>query len=570
MKNYSIDGLFSIFSNITKEVIIKLLFFILLTSLLETLGIALIVPVFKFIFSENLSEVKNIVQGIDIDIIRIIIIVIFVVFFVFKNILSYLILNKQLIYIFSLQENLSNKLFENYIYRDFSIHIKSDSAILTRNILNETNTLSNTLIQMLYFISEFLTLFFILTLLLIYQPLYTLIIIVFLSICIVVFYNFFSNKTQLLGEERQKYDAIKIKNIQIGLNALKEIKIFSSEEFFVNKFFESNRKSLINAKLQSLFQQIPKLYLEVVIIVTFSILSILFIIQRKSITEVVLILSFFGAAVFRLLPSLNRLMVAFQSIQLGYPSFRLLSGELVNFSKSDVLKDFKYLTPELFNFGIEIKNLNFSYDGNEKMILKNLNFNIKKGSFIAIVGESGQGKSTFVNILAGLIKPQNILMKIDGIITEPYNNKEWKKLIGYVPQKINIIDGTIADNIAFGVKSELIDYDRINEVIDMSGLRQFVNDLKLGSAHSIGDYGGLASGGQLQRLSIARALYHQPEILILDEATSSLDANIESEILDNLRSMKHKISIIMITHKKENLAFCDSVFLLNNFKLTQL
>lgn len=574
MKNRKIKYFKIIIGNLSKIIFFKLLLYIFSLSILETLGVAIIVPFYKYIFSSSLTDLHYFENySLNLNSFRIIIILVFVFFFILKNIFSYFILNKQLHYIFSLQQNLSNKLYINYIKRDFSIHVKSDSAILMRNILNETNTLSNTLIQILYFISEFLTLFFVLVLLLIYQPTYTFIIILILSTSVVIFYKYFSKKTKLIGEERQKQDGKKIKNIQLGLNNLKEIKIFSSENFFIEKFCNSNLRSLSNAKIQNLYQQMPKLYLEVIIIFTFSLLSILFIIQNKSISEVVLILSFYGAAIFRILPSLNRLMVAVQSIQLGYPSFELLSYELENCKETNFYEKEKNDNHDKnleFLNEIEIENLDFSYNHDENYILKNLQFKIKKGSFTAIIGESGKGKSTFINILVGLFKSQKINTKIDGVEFDMYNNIQWKRKIGYVPQKINIIDGTIAENIAFGIRKELIDYDNIQRVINLSGLSNYIDELKNGIYHEIGDYGGLASGGQLQRLAIARALYYKPELLILDEATSSLDYVIESEILTNLRSLNNSLTIIMITHKKENLNFCDSVYLLENLKLIKL
>lgn len=466
-------------------------------------------------------------------------------------------------FIFKLQEDVSNNLFQLYVNRDYESHISTKLSDLTRNIINESNSLTNTLIQFLILISELLTAVLIVVFLIYIEPLYTLFIISFFVISIISFNIFFRKKNNSIGEIRQKFDALRLKNIQLSMNALKEIKVYLASSHFINKFKNVNFLSMDNGRIQNFLQQIPRLYLEFIIVSGISILSVLFIIQNKSNVEVLMILGYFGAAVFRLFPSLNRVMTAIQSIQIGTPSIKLISNELLKINNTAINENSKII----FKNKLDINDLIFKYKSSPENILEINTLTIKKNSFIGIVGESGAGKSTLINVLLGIFESKKLEFKIDGKIVNIFQNINWIKSIGYVPQSIQIIDGSIKENIAFGVEKELIDLKLLNEVVEMAGLKDFLSSFENGFNHNMGDYGGLASGGQLQRIAIARALYFKPEILILDEATSALDESTEQLILNNIKKFKGKLTTLMITHKTSNLEFCDEIYLLKEKKL---
>jgi ATP-binding cassette, subfamily B, bacterial PglK len=552
--------LLTIFNKKQKKSFLKILFLILLLSFFETLGVGIIVPVFSFIFSEEINFAFLEELNIELNNLKIIVILLFIFFFLVKNTLIAFVYNIQMKFIFKLQEDVSNNLFQLYVNRDYESHISTKLSDLTRNIINESNSLTNTLIQFLILISELLTAVLIVVFLIYIEPLYTLFIISFFVISIISFNIFFRKKNNSIGEIRQKYDALRLKNIQLSMNVLKEIKVYLASSHFINKFKNVNFLSMDNGRIQNFLQQIPRLYLEFIIVTGISILSLLFIIQNKPNVEVLMILGYFGAAVFRLFPSLNRVMTAIQSIQIGTPSIKLISNELLKINNTAINEKSKII----FKNKLDINDLIFNYKSSPENILEINALTIKKNSFIGIVGESGAGKSTLINVLLGIFESKRLEFKIDGKIVNIFKNNNWKKSIGYVPQSIQIIDGSIKENIAFGVEKELIDLQLLNEVIEMAGLKDFLSSFENGLNHNMGDYGGLASGGQLQRIAIARALYFKPEILILDEATSALDESTEQLILNNIKKLKGKLTTLMITHKTSNLEFCDEIYLLKD------
>ena len=269
-------------------------------------------------------------------------------------------------------------------------------------------------------------------------------------------------------------------------------------------------------------------------------------------------------------------------IRIAPSCFRIItSNQQIKFNKAsidNISKDLKYgisiknypnlnKTKNLINFNKEIKfkNVNFSYNKGKK-ILKNLNLNIKKGEFIGVYGSSGSGKSTFLNILAGLFKPNT--GKIISDNNDIFQNiKSWRKNIGYVPQKVYLLDENIVKNVSLEFKKYLNDKDKFKEAIDIAGLKKVSNNLKLRQKDSIGEKGDKISGGQAQRVGIARAIYNKPEILIFDEATSSLDKHIEKKIINSIYKLRGKKTVIIVSHKLELLKNCDKIFKFENGKM---
>ena len=269
-------------------------------------------------------------------------------------------------------------------------------------------------------------------------------------------------------------------------------------------------------------------------------------------------------------------------IRIAPSCFRIItSNQQIKFNKAsidNISKDLKYgisiknypnlnKTKNLINFNKEIKfkNVNFSYNKGKK-ILKNLNLNIKKGEFIGVYGSSGSGKSTFLNILAGLFKPNT--GKIISDNNDIFQNiKSWRKNIGYVPQKVYLLDENIVKNVSLEFKKYLNDKDKFKEAIDIAGLKKVSNNLKLRQKDSIGEKGDKISGGQAQRVGIARAIYNKPEILIFDEATSSLDKHIEKKIINSIYKLRGKKTVIIVSHKLELLKNCDKIFKFINGKM---
>jgi ABC-type bacteriocin/lantibiotic exporter with double-glycine peptidase domain len=289
---------------------------------------------------------------------------------------------------------------------------------------------------------------------------------------------------------------------------------------------------------------------------------IIMLLQDKDGTGLMVTLGVFVVAIFRILPSLNKVIVAFQKLHFFGNSINLFYNEIIDTRKYSESEDVK---PFQFNNEISISNLSFSY--NQDLVLYSVNLKIKKGDSIGFIGESGSGKSTFVDVLIGLLTPSEGLIEVDGAaILE--NLKGWQRKVGYVSQHINLFDRSILENIALGIEEAEIDLDFVNQIIDQVQLRDFVTSLKDGLKTNIGDRGVKLSGGQRQRLGIARALYHKPEVLIFDEATASLDSKTEKSFMESVNNFKGDLTLIMIAHRISTLSDCDKIYEVANKSIT--
>jgi ABC-type multidrug transport system fused ATPase/permease subunit len=287
------------------------------------------------------------------------------------------------------------------------------------------------------------------------------------------------------------------------------------------------------------------------------------ILQGKQLNVIVPILGVFISAAFRMLPSLNRIMSSTQNIKYTQPVINLIYDELENLNNFTKITNNNILP---FNNEIILSNIKFYYNNNKKTILDNISFNIKKGQSIGIIGQSGAGKSTIVDIILGLLNITKGSVLVDGIDIST-SITSWQNNIGYVPQNIYLIDDSIIKNIAFGIEDEDINIERVNHTIELAQLSEFIDSLELGINSIVGDRGSKLSGGQKQRIGIARALYRNPQILILDEATSALDNETEHDFMKAINNLKGSITTIIIAHRLSTVANSDYIYVLENGRL---
>jgi ATP-binding cassette subfamily B protein len=330
----------------------------------------------------------------------------------------------------------------------------------------------------------------------------------------------------------------------------KFIKLKGNEQEVVEQFKKASEQiSRSNIIFQTL-NTTPRLFLETIgfSLVAFVVVYLVLKYQRD-INVFLPLLSLFVLGLYRLLPSVNRIYNSFNSILFHLKSLDLIHNDLIY--EPEELGD----EPIEFKKEIQLKNIHFSYVPN-KPILRGVNLTIKKGEKVGIIGESGKGKSTLVDLIIGLYKPTKGEILVDGVPLNSKNIKSWRKKIGYIPQQIYLIDGTVAENVAFG---EEIDEERVREVLKMANLLDFLEKEHEGIYTYIGENGVKLSGGQKQRVAIARALYSNPEILVLDEATSALDSETEARIMDEIYRIGRDKTMIIIAHRLSTLDRCDRV-----------
>ena len=552
----------SLLSKRDKHYLIFLVVFSIVISLIETIGIGVIMP-FISIASDFDNIEKNrylymIYQYFDfskpLD---------FVVFFGIGLIFFYIfraVLN--LVYFYFLNKFskgryhlLAYKLFENYIGMEYKKFINKNSSHMIKNIVNEANYLVDLISNLLFMISEIFVLILIYSMLLYVNWKMTILLTLFLGINVVLLKIFVSKKIKQAGNDRAEFQKNFYEIITNSFGNFKIIKLKSKDEVILDKF-SSSSFGFAQANIKnSTLAQFPRLFLEMIGFSLVAIIVIYLIIKYQTdIKGALPILMVFVLGLYRLLPSVNRIFSAYNDILFKLESLHIIHNELIY--ESEDLGDEEIE----FNEKIRLENVWFSYVEN-KPILKNINLEIYKKEKIGIVGESGSGKSTLIDIIIGLYRPEKGKILVDNIELSEKNLKSWRKKIGYIPQNIYLIDGNVAENVAF---LDEIDENRVKEVLRQANILDFLEKHHEGIYTKVGENGVKLSGGQKQRIAIARALYNNPELLVLDEATSALDTQTEQTIMEEIYKIAQNKTMIIIAHRLSTLDKCDRVIKLEN------
>lgn len=545
---------------------IFVLLFMIIGVALETLSIGTVIPLLSTLFNSEfyLDKFLNSYIGIEIGAANkndeiIFLVLIFFTLFVLKNLYFTWFYFYQSTLVFDIRKEFSTKLYESYLRQPYSFFLKRNTSHLIQIIQDETMQLaSNILLPTMLMITETLVLISILILIFftISWTVLVAIILPFVGACILYFS--LRNRLKKWGEKRHYHETMRIKNIQQGFGGIKEIKIMNREQEFINEFNFHNYESAIYLRNNYVVSNCPRLLFEVLGVLSILIMVVIHYKSGNSFENLIISLGIFGVAVLRIAPSAARIITSLQKIRFGRIIIDLIINELTNI-KNDRQSNISYTEEIAFHYFIKIKNLSFKYNDSKNQILSKINLTIPKGSKVGIIGASGAGKTTLVNILLGLLTPTDGKIYADDVdILKCLKN--WQSKIGYVPQQIYLADDSLRRNIAFGLSGDLINDDKIYQSIKMANLEDMVMGLDQGLDTVIGERGVRLSGGQQQRIGLARALYLSPSILILDEATSSLDINSEREILKAIYSLEKSITVVLIAHRLNTLDGCDIVY----------
>ena len=553
--------IFNFLDSKNKVQIYVLIFLSLIGMILETLGIGMVLPLLIMLTKSNSfpAEIKYIIDFLGINISdpnSIIIILLSMVGYFFVKLLFLLYLSfKQNSFVYKLQSQLSTLLFTGYLKSPYTFHLQHNSTELIRNVVVEVGKFTGAMSALLVFVTEIFVLIGILILLLFIEPLGAIISLLTLGSCALFFDRTSKKYLKNWGFVRQYNEGVRLKNLNQALNAYKEIKISGTESIFTSKF-ETNSLKVSDMEIRSIvLSSSPRLGLEFLAVVgVFIVISIL-LSQGNSFSEIVPKIGIFGVAAFRIMPSIYRLINTGQVVRYHLSVIMMLEQEFNYFKQLKIKKNKKVIKIN----EIEINNVSFKYKGNKEFTLKDLNFKLKNKEFVGIIGASGTGKSTFISIILGLLKPNKGIIKNNNKNIH-HNIVDWQNVIGYVPQDVYLIDDSIENNIAFGLKPYEIDEQKLKEAIEFASLSNFLNELPNGLKTIVGEKGVLISGGQKQRIGLARAVYNKPQLLILDEATNALDSKTEKSIIRNIKKLPFEPIIVMITHREKSLKLCDSVY----------
>lgn len=474
----------------------------------------------------------------------------------------------QMRFIYYTEFLLSHGLFKSYISKPFFWFLDSHSADMSKSVLSEVNdVVSSGLYPAITFVAQTLTVIAILIVLLVINPIVSLAAGIGFGLIYLVIYLFLSGLLVKLGKERVEANKKRFKVLNETFNTIKEIKLGNFENTFLRRFADAAETYATREVSAQSFSNTPRYVVEAIAFGALLAVIILLILNDNEFSSMLPLITLYALAAYRLLPALQQVYSSLSQLRYATPAIDALQADLIVINHNVE----KHRLADLnFDSLIQFADVSFSYQSSPSLSLKNVNLIIPTGSNVGIVGASGGGKTTFLDILLGLLLPQDGVVKIGREKLNYQTLASWQKLLGYVPQQINLIDDTVSSNIAFGIENENIDQSAVEKAAKAASIHEFiVNELSDGYQTRIGEKGVRLSGGQRQRLAIARALYKEPKILILDEATSALDTISESDVMAAIRKMSKNITIVQVAHRLNILKECDFICVFDKGRLTE-
>ena len=387
---------------------------------------------------------------------------------------------------------------------------------------------------------------------------------VFFALLSLLFFQVTKRKLIFWGNQRQNIDKDVSKITLEGLTGIKTIKVLGRVTYFFSIFSQKMGARARIVSTQTTLSQLPRFFMELITILGLMMFIFFMLSSQKDVSQIITILGVFVAATFRMIPSISKIISALQVLKYYNVSLNIIYDEMKIENKEEQGEE----EDLIFLKEIVVNNVSFRYKETLPDVLKKLNFVIKKGETIGFKGTSGSGKSTLADVIIGLYHPTQGEVTVDSKDIHK-NVRTWQNKIGYVSQDIFLTDDSILKNVAFGISDEKINIKAVNEALDLAQLREFVDTLKEGAETIVGERGVQLSGGQRQRIGIARALYHQPEILILDEATASLDMATEESVMKSIDALKGQKTMLIIAHRLSTLKGCDIIYEIENGEIKQ-
>jgi len=543
------QNIMALFGKRDKWAALILIALMILAACMEMIGLTLLVPIIDIVSdasklntNDHYQKIYDVIGATSVESFIIKFSIIVIIYILLKNAFLTFVSLRQANFIKSREISITNRLLQSYLMKPYIDISHRNSADMIRNINQEVNhvfvMVVNTLLTV---VAELFVVIALLTLMIFVSPGATLLAFGLLSIGIIIFIFGIRKIIQKLGNQRQNARGRMIEWATQALYSLKELLVAEKQHYFLNKFRNNSNLTRQAEVFDLALSRIPQLFIETFAIIT--LLSVMLYTYMQG-HDFIATLSVFALVLLRLMPTMNRIIICISRAKFYLPSLNIVVHDLENINDGDQKIDSNHSKIQ-FNNQITIKDISFAYPSNGKIILQGVNLKIQKGDIISIVGESGSGKTTFMDIMLGLLSPQSGSITVDNMdITSSPN--QFLSIVSYLPQSVYLLNTTIRENIAFGVEPDDIDDSKINSVIEKVGLSKMISELSDGLDAHIGDIGGKVSGGQRQRIGIARALYHDKDVLFLDEATAGLDSETENKICETLKSLTPDVTIISI------------------------
>lgn len=559
-----------------KRSMVGLMFLMIIGAVLQTAGVGMLVGVVKVVLDpsavENSKTVKFVYELFgftDYRLFSLIVMFGLIVVFVIKNCFLYYQQKKTFHFVYTNQFRTSERMMRNYLRRGYEFYLSADTAVVQRSITSDVNNMYALILALLQLMSDGVVSVFIAAFCLSQSGVMTILLAAVLIALMMGIKKVLKPIMHRTGEMNQHFYSGLFKWISQTVQGIKEVKVAGTEQYFVDEYCKCGEGYVNAVQKYSIYNNVPKYLIETTCVAVMMGYMIFLTLAGKTTDDMLSILGTLAAAAFVLLPCVNRINNQITSIAYFEPFFMGVSDNLQD-EIDDKHVDMSFAADKgdvlVLKDKVVAEDITYAYPGTDKLIFDHATMEIPIGASVGVVGTSGAGKSTIIDILLGLLEVKNGRILADGVDTAEHK-KAWLKNIGYIPQMIFMLDDTIRSNIAFGIPKEEIDEKRIWEVLADAQLDEFVKSLPDGLDTGIGERGIRLSGGQRQRIGIARALYHDPEVMVLDEATSALDNDTEKAIMDSINRLQGKKTLIIIAHRLQTIEKCDIVYRVEEGKI---
>jgi len=558
--------------------IFLILFVILVVALFEIVGLASIVPFIAVLSDpeifENSSKINSLFEtskilGIQnqkqfLFILGLVVFFLLIISLLMKALAKYLLIK----FSHNAQFNLEKRMVNSYLSQSYEWFLGRHSADLGKNILGEVGKVIKGGVEaMMNLVTRAILAMAFIILLIYVNPKLTFIISVTLGFTYLLIYKLTRGILKHIGNKRFKINRWRFTTVIEAFGAIKEIKLSGLEKNYVDRFSQPAKKLANIEAFFGLLVQLPRLAIEAIAFGGMLLMTLYLMKINNNFVNIIPTIALYTLAGYRILPLLQGIFESINTLRYNKFTIDTFYDDLKKLQTFNLTNEKNILQ---FKKEINLKNINYSYPSSSKLNLKNINLKIPAGSSIGIVGITGSGKSTLIDLILGLHKPKDGSLEIDGKLIDNHNRRSWQRLIGYVPQQIFLFDDTVASNIAFGQDPELIDQEAIEKAAKVANIHDFIEkELPLKYKTQVGERGIRLSGGQKQRLGIARALYHNPKILVLDEATNALDAQTESLVLKEIKKLGQDRTIISITHRITSVKDYDKIIYIEEGEIKQ-
>ncbi len=467
----------------------------------------------------------------------------------------------------TINHSLSITLLKRYLFQPYVFFLNQNSAGLSSKIISEVaHVVSGVFVPLMHMVYRAVTILFIVALLFAVDPVLSISVALVLCSAYTFMYAVVRKRLTLLGTIYTNANQLRYQAAFDAFGGIKDVKILEKEDEFVAQYATSSKEYTDSLSTHQVISDVPRFALETIAIGGMLVLVLLLMVTRQNFEEVIPLIGLYAFAGFRLMPAVRLLFVAATALRMNSHSLALLYDA---FENAPIAAQPRRKSTKLsFGDKLELANATFSYPSSSTKTVEGLTLTIHAKQSVAFVGSTGCGKTTTVDLILGLLSPQEGELIVDGISVNASNHRDWQANIGYVPQNIYLRDASVSQNIAFGVPAQEIDHAAVERAARIANIHEFVvSELPQGYATEVGERGVRLSGGQRQRLGIARALYRDPELLVLDEATSALDGVTENAVMEAITQLTRHKTIIMIAHRLSTIKNCDIIFMMEHGKL---